>query len=103
MLRRGASPVRLLGRRVGGDAAQWLPRRSNRIEPILGGCALRETWSGTGGSDGTSYNAYDASRKRWHQTWVDNQGTVLVLEGAFSGGKMRLEGETLDTAGRTQR
>ena len=76
---------------------------ANRIEPILGGCALRETWSGTGGSDGTSYNSWDATRHRWHQTWVDNQGSLLVLEGAFANGRMVLEGETVDTAGEKQR
>ncbi|MBA3496772.1 MAG: DUF1579 family protein [Gemmatimonadales bacterium] len=75
----------------------------NRIEPILGGCALRETWSGAGGSDGTSYNAYDASRRRWHQTWVDNQGNLLLLEGGFANGRMTLEGETLDSTGQARR
>lgn len=75
----------------------------NHIEPILGGCALRESWSGAGGSDGTSYNSYDATRRRWHQTWVDNQGSLLLLEGTFTNGRMILEGETVDTAGRKQR
>jgi hypothetical protein len=76
---------------------------SNRIEPILGGCALRETWAGARGSHGTSYNAYDASRRRWHQTWVDDQGGLLVLEGGFAGNRMTLEGETRDSAGHLQR
>jgi hypothetical protein len=76
---------------------------SNRIESILEGCALRETWSGAGGSNGTSYNAYDATRRRWHQTWVDNQGGLLLLEGGFADGRMTLEGETIDTAGHAQR
>ena len=76
---------------------------TNRIESILGGCALRETWAGAGGSNGTSYNAYDATRRRWHQTWVDNQGSLLLLEGTFADGRMILEGETLDTAGQSQR
>jgi hypothetical protein len=75
----------------------------NHIEPILGGCALRESWSGAGGSDGTSYNTYDATRRRWHQTWVDNQGSLLLLEGTFANGRMILEGETVDTAGQKQR
>jgi len=71
----------------------------NRIEPILGGCALRETWTGAGGSSGTSYNAWDRQRRRWHQTWVDNGGLVLRLEGGFAEGRMVLSGETLDSAG----
>ncbi len=76
---------------------------ANRIEPILGGCALRESWTGAGGSHGTSYNAYDAGRRRWHQTWVDDQGTVLLLDGKYADDRMTLEGETLDTAGHPQR
>ncbi|HUF34518.1 MAG TPA: hypothetical protein VMN37_01145, partial [Gemmatimonadales bacterium] len=72
---------------------------TNRIEPILGGCALRETWTGSGGVSGTSYNVYDRSRKVWHQTWVDGQGGLLWLEGGFAGGRMTLEGETVDSGG----
>jgi hypothetical protein len=75
----------------------------NRIEPILGGCVLRESWTGLRGNHGTSYNIYDAPRRRWHQTWVDDQGTLLVLEGTFAGGRMTLEGVSTDSAGRPRR
>jgi hypothetical protein len=75
------------------------PAGTNRIEPILGGCALRESWTGVCGHQGTSYNVYDASRQRWHQTWVDDQGNLLELDGRFSDGKMTLSGETLDSTG----
>jgi hypothetical protein len=74
------------------------PAGGNRIESILGGCALRETWSGAGGSRGTSYSAWDRQRRRWHQTWIDDGGLVLRLEGGFADGKMVLQGETLDSA-----
>jgi hypothetical protein len=75
------------------------PAGHNRIEPILGGCALRETWTGARGSRGTSYNAWDSQRRRWHQTWVDNGGLVLRLDGGFADGKMVLSGETRDSSG----
>jgi hypothetical protein len=75
----------------------------NRIEPILGGCVLQERWTGARGVHGSSYNIYDATRRRWHQTWVDEGGTLLVLEGTFAGGRMILEGVTTDTAGQRQR
>jgi len=74
----------------------------NRIEPILGGCALRESWSGAGGGSGTSYNVWDVSRRRWHQTWVDHQGGLLLLDGAFADGRMVLQGETVDSTGTKQ-
>jgi hypothetical protein len=81
----------------GGRAGQ------SRIEPILGGCVLRESWTGARGLHGTSYNIYDVTRRRWHQTWVDDRGTLLILEGGFVDGRMILEGVSTDTAGRRQR
>jgi hypothetical protein len=71
----------------------------NSIEPIVGGCALRESWTGAGGVRGTSYYAWDSQSRQWHQTWVDNGGLVLRLDGGFVDGKMVLSGETLDSSG----
>jgi hypothetical protein len=75
------------------------PAGRNRIEPILGGCALRESWTGAKGSSGNSYNAYDRQNGRWHQTWVDDGGLVLLLDGVFADGKMILSGESRDSSG----
>jgi hypothetical protein len=71
----------------------------NHIRSILDGCVLQENWSGAGGSTGTSYNIYDRTQKKWHQTWVDNQGTLLQLDGAFSNGRMVMQGTTRDSTG----
>jgi hypothetical protein len=65
---------------------------TNVIEPILKGCALRESWAGVGGMHGTSLNIYDARDGQWHQTWVDNRGRLLELAGTFRQGSMVLEG-----------
>ncbi len=62
----------------------------NLIEPIQGGCALRETWQGRGGFTGTSLNSFEAADGRWHQTWVDNQGGRLELAGRLQGRAMVL-------------
>lgn len=75
----------------------------NMIRRTLGGCVLQENWRGARGHRGTSYNIYDASRRRWHQTWVDDEGNLLQLDGAFADGRMVLTGETVDSAGRTVR
>lgn len=64
----------------------------NTIDVIQGGCVLREQWRGGGGGNGTSLNAYDAARGVWHQTWVDDRGGLLVLEGGMKEGKMVLTG-----------
>jgi len=65
---------------------------TNEIERILGGCVLRENWKGADGSTGTSLNVYDAPSRKWHQTWVDGGGGLLLLAGEFRDGKMVLEG-----------
>jgi hypothetical protein len=62
----------------------------NRITTLHKGCVLFENWSGQGGVTGSSFNIYDAERKVWHQTWVDNSGSLLELEGGFSDGRMVL-------------
>jgi hypothetical protein len=62
----------------------------NRIESILGGCALAEHWDSASGGRGVSYNAYDATAKKWRQFWVDSHGGVLELEGALDGRNMVL-------------
>ena len=69
----------------------------NTITRTLGGCVLQENWRGARGHQGTSYNIYDASRRRWHQTWVDDEGLLLELDGAYADGRMVLSGETVDS------
>jgi hypothetical protein len=70
---------------------------------VYGNCVIREDYKGGPGYTGGSFNIYDASRDRWHQTWVDNGGLLLELDGGFRDGKMVLEGETLDSTGAAQK
>ena len=67
---------------------------TNTIDRPLGSCVLQEHWIGAGGTHGSSFNIYDAARKLWHQTWVDDHGTLLLLDGAYADGKMTLSGGT---------
>ena len=54
----------------------------NNIKKIQSNCILQENWvSATPGYTGTSNNFYNASKKRWEQIWVDNQGASLHLKG----------------------
>jgi len=41
---------------------------------------------------------FDRTRGVWHQTWVDNQGALLTLEGGYVDDRMVMQGETVDTA-----
>ena len=60
----------------------------NRVTRMVDGCALREEYNQGDGLVGESYSLWDASRKRWHQTWVTNRGTLLLLEGGMEGDRM---------------
>jgi len=64
----------------------------NKVEPILDGCALRESWKAADGSEATSLTSYDAPGARWTQTFVDSLGMVMILEGDLKDGKMVLSG-----------
>ncbi|MGH9348108.1 MAG: cupin domain-containing protein [Vicinamibacterales bacterium] len=71
----------------------------NFITRELNGCVIHERWAGAGGMRGESFNIWDRTRKRWHQTWVSDQGALLVLEGAFVNGAMQLSGESTTPKG----
>jgi len=71
----------------------------NTISLSLGGCALHEAWRGASGGIGFSYSIYDRVRDVWHQSWVDNSGNLLLLDGAFDGTAMILEGSGADANG----
>jgi hypothetical protein len=66
----------------------------NKIDSIQGGCSIQEHWDNNG-ETGTSLNTYDAGAHKWHQTWVDNAGGLLVMNGGMVDGKMVLSGEQI--------
>ncbi len=76
------------------------PAGHNRVTSEFGGCVLQEHWTGAGGSVGSSFNIYDPVRKVWHQTWVDNSGTLLEIEGGLKDGSMVMMGEQLQPDGK---
>jgi hypothetical protein len=67
---------------------------TSRITPLYDGRVIAESWTGESGVLGTSLNAWDDERGVWHQTWMDSTGSVLLLDGALSDGRMVLEGVT---------
>ncbi len=66
----------------------------NQITSINDGCAIREVYTTSIGYEGTSLNFYDGTKKVWHQTWIDNQGGALYLEGGLQGKAMVLSTTT---------
>ena len=73
----------------------------NRIDKILDGCALLENWTGAGGMSGKSLNFYIPASQQWHQTWIDDRGGSLELDGKFADGHMVLSGSKKDKASKT--
>lgn len=73
---------------------------TNQVVKILGGCVVQENWEGAQGTTGQSYNLYAKRRGVWHQTWVDSNGALLLIDGGLVDGKMVLKGETPSEDGR---
>ncbi|MEE9207640.1 MAG: hypothetical protein V3U67_04580 [Gemmatimonadota bacterium] len=66
---------------------------TSKISSAFAGCVLVEEYSSPSGYAGSSFNIYDAAQEVWHQTWVDNSGLLLELDGMLENGKMVLMGE----------
>jgi hypothetical protein len=71
----------------------------NRVTSILGGCVLREAYEQNDGLVGESYSLWDEARGVWHQSWVTNRGTLLLLDGRLDHGRMVLTGSEKATDG----
>ena len=65
---------------------------TNLVEKIHNGCAIQENWKGAQGMVGSSFNIYAKRRGIWHQTWVDSNGMLLLLDGGLQDGRMVLTG-----------
>lgn len=67
-----------------------------KIESILGGCAISESFSAEGPKTpwaGRSYSSWQPAQGKWRQTWVDDSGSFLLFTGGVEDGEMRLYGE----------
>lgn len=73
-----------------------------RVDLILGDCVLHEDYQQVDGFRGESFSSYDAARKQWHQSWVTNRGSLLMIDGGLQSGDMILSGESHTRDGKTQ-
>jgi hypothetical protein len=71
----------------------------NTISRILDGNVIEERFdssaSPTSAMIGLSVSVFNEQTRRWHQTWVDNQGGYLDFVGDFTDGKMILSREAM--------
>jgi hypothetical protein len=73
---------------------------SSSIQLILNQCIIFENWS-TPVSSGKSFNIFNSTDNKWHQTWVDDKGTFSHYVGEFKDGKMVLVAESVAAGAKT--
>ncbi len=81
------------------DSTKLIAR--NKVTPMLDGCAVREEYSQNDGLRGESFSVYDASRRTWHQSWVTNHGSLLLLDGGLVNGRMEFTATQSESDGRS--
>jgi len=83
-----------------------IPQGHNRIEAVLGGCAITESWTSAAGGEGRSLFWVDPATKTWKQVWVT--GAALAPGGTkektlirrFDDGAVRFQGTVTAVDGR---
>lgn len=48
----------------------------NKVEKVLGGCAILEHWKDIEGHEGKSLFYWDLTSQRWKQVWVTDNGSM---------------------------
>lgn len=75
---------------------------SNIVSKDLDGCVIHEQFTGpSDGFSGQSWSVYNPATNKWQQTWVDNAGAYLTLEGEFTNGQMELSTQKINAKGET--
>ena len=71
------------------DTAKGYKVGTSRIEPVMNGCGIRESYDAPaapgGAYAGTSYSAYDRNDGKWHQFYVDVNGNATWYSGRMQG------------------
>lgn len=86
---------------------EWAEARgTNRVASSLGGCVTEEHFAAAGPGPawaGRSVSQWVATDGKWHQTWVDDQGSYMLFVGEWKSGEMILDGEARTKDGVTTR
>ncbi len=92
--------------RPGPTSDAWTEARGmNVVRPILGGCAVEESFHGDGPGApwaGRSFSTYWPRAHEWRQTWVDDSGSYLAFRGGPEGDSFVLDGERPTEPGKTR-
>lgn len=77
------------------------PAGSSSVQLILGQCIIFENWTSGSGSSGKSFNIFDVSDKKWHQTYVDDKGTFAHYIGSLINGEIVITAENMNAGKKT--
>jgi hypothetical protein len=76
------------------DTAKGTPVGTSRIERIMNGCSIMESYDAPnapgGAYAGASYSGYSRLDHKWHQMYVDRNGNVGLYLGGLDGSDMVL-------------
>lgn len=73
----------------------------NKVVMLADGCIIEENWEAGGGGIGKSFNFYNPSTKKWHQSYMDNTGGNWMMDGELRDGVLRYEGAIYTPTGKT--
>ncbi len=84
------------------QTASGQPAGKSSVQLILGDCVIFENWSGAFGMNGKSFNIYNATRRQWQQTWVNDRGIITEFAGEFKDDCMEFLAEQAGPDGNKQ-
>jgi tetratricopeptide (TPR) repeat protein len=64
----------------------------NTVKLLEDGCIVEENWVHTGGGTGKSFNFYNPITRKWHQSYMDNDGSNWMMDGEYKDGALKYEG-----------
>ncbi len=65
---------------------------TNSVKLLEDGCIVEENWTSAGGGTGKSFNFYNPITHKWHQSYMDNQGSNWMMDGEYKDGALKYEG-----------
>lgn len=85
------------------QSASGQPAGKSSVQLILGDCVIFENWTGTFGMNGKSFNLFNASRRQWQQTWVDDRGSITEFVGELKDDRMEYYADKIGPNGQKQK
>ena len=67
---------------------------------LADGCIVDENWQSANGSVGKSFNFYNPTTKKWHQSYMDADGANWMMDGELKDDVLRYEGYIYSPTGR---